>query len=412
MIGAEGRQLALAAALQLVGEQAEEAGRPAGEVQHAVRNAVRLGADREGDRAVRGRDEHQRVGAGAAAERAQLVAGDQHLPAAQAAPAEPVEHVRGGMRLVCQADLQVLGVGGDAGVGQAGLAAAGERKLDRLRQAAVDPGLGETRLDRCEQPGQLGLRGLRPLGKRDQVDLAPVQPVGDEPGLEAPFCEPGSQQRRRGGHLLLLERQSRCGGNRRFGPFGPSSNTSEPRLTADQHPARPVGTQAELVVDVGELGAGDHRQVEAGAEQGGEQVAGLAGVRGAIGDGGAVPVEHARFEPGVERFRPGHAHEAVRATGESPLPPGQKTWGRSRSHLTHSHRRPGAGLESPRWVVSPRHSAWSVPQKKVKSPFLSLRGRTRFTFPRESMRAGPDAHQQFPRGGLGLFAGQRSGEKP
>ncbi len=144
------RDVAAAPALELVREDLQEATRPAAELQHLRRRPGRLDADREGRRPRRLRHEQERVAARQAAERPELVAGDQHEARPDPASRKLREHPARGVRLVREADLDVLGVARHPRIRQACVRRGRERDLDGARQAR-EPGSVQPVLDRGEQ---------------------------------------------------------------------------------------------------------------------------------------------------------------------------------------------------------------------------------------------------------------------
>src|SRR5664280_2029113 len=87
---------------------------------------------------------------------------------------------------------------------------------------------------------------------------------------------------------------SRCQISRR--PWSVAAKTWDPQ------PTRPRRPKSQLPVDVSDVRAGHHKEIEAGGGQVGEQLPDLGGVGLPVGDGRPVPVEDDRLEPTVEQL--------------------------------------------------------------------------------------------------------------
>ena len=111
-----------------------------------------------------------------------LVARDEHVLGAEAArPDELTQDPRHRVRLVGQPDLDVLHVAGDAGAGKPVLARKALGDRERLAQPAHEARADEPRLHGAEQRRQRRLRRVAPLGDRDEIDLAAIEPVENDP---------------------------------------------------------------------------------------------------------------------------------------------------------------------------------------------------------------------------------------
>ena len=271
----------------------------------------RLDADRDHGGPGQLRDQHQRVAARHASDGTELVAGDQDQPAGDPPGRQPGGRPPGRVGLVGQPHLDVLAVTRDPGVDQAGLTGPGLGEADDLRQPG-DPGPPQPGGDRLEQTADVRLGRVGPRRLGDEVDLAPVEPFGHHPGLEAPLVElpddhlGGPVER----SVLLL-----VGGAAKdqLRPGGGDLEDLRTPVEAQMQPARPRGSSPQLTVDVADVGAGDNHDVHARGAEGLDAGAYGGGVRGAIGDGGAVPVEDQRLEH----------HEMMIAPQPGPSPPGE-----------------------------------------------------------------------------------------
>ena len=180
--------IASAPPLELIFEQVEECVRASAESDHAGWRAGRLRADRHRSRPARLGDEQERITAGEPAERAELVSCNEHQARRDAAALEVVEHPTGRVGLVGQPDLDVLRVTRHLGIGEPGFDRAPFRQLDGLFEAC-EPCLVKSVLDRGQQLRDPRLRRLRPLRLRDQIDLSPVQALGDDLGPQTQRCQ-------------------------------------------------------------------------------------------------------------------------------------------------------------------------------------------------------------------------------
>ena len=174
--------------------------------------------------------------------------------------------------------------------------------LGRLQQdgklVATEAGGRVTRAQRAHQASghrdqqlvDAGLRWICPLRGRDQVDLAPVQPLRNKAGLQAALRE-------------SLDRQ-RCGAvkrsvlGRRGGP--PLDQRQSARLNAEGLRAAvhqqvklagPRGPSPELLVDVLRMRTGHDGQIQAEPAGFDDQRSQVRGIGRTVRDRGAVPVE-------------------------------------------------------------------------------------------------------------------------
>ena len=208
-------QLPLRPTVELILEQVEECVRPATESKDTRRQPTGLDADRERCGRLRFGNEHQRVASGQPSDRAELVTAEEYGVRADAKTRELLEQPVRRVRLVGEADLDVLHVARHARIAETGVPRRrfGERCDDgqpvesRSRQPA---------LDRGEQLVDPSLWRVHPFRFRDKVDLPPVQPVGDDrrpqPTLGQPRdrCVSGSGER----FVLLGRRDAPMDGHR------------------------------------------------------------------------------------------------------------------------------------------------------------------------------------------------------
>ncbi len=170
------RQLARRPPDELIIEQLDECVRPAAECKNARRQSSRLDTDGERRRRRGLGHQHERVASRHPADRAELVAAEEHGVWTDAEAGELAEQPVRGLRLVGQADLDVLHVAGDARIAQAGTACRclGEGcDLSEPRQTCRR----EPALDRLQELADPCLRRICALRLRDQIDLPPVQSV-------------------------------------------------------------------------------------------------------------------------------------------------------------------------------------------------------------------------------------------
>ncbi len=224
---------ALATASQLVAKQRQERLRSPRHGDDPVRDAGRLGADGDRRRTRRLGHEHERVAAGQPAEGAELIPDDKHEAGTDPLPPEERRDPAAGVGLVGQPDLDVLRVARHPSLREPDLDRGPACELGRLGERA-DPVGGEASLDRLQQLGDARLGGICPLRLRDQVDLAPVQPLRDDLRPEALRAEALHRQLRGSIERVLLG----VGRHRREDPLG--------ALLADpEHLGSPVEQQVQ-----------------------------------------------------------------------------------------------------------------------------------------------------------------------
>ena len=132
-----------------------------------------------------------------------------------------------------------------------------------------------------EQPVGLGLLGVGPLGHRDEVDLAPVEPLGHDPCLEATVGQTGHGDGRRAveGQVLGVGGVPTVEEDRALGRH--LEDLRAP-IAAEVQAAGSTGTGRQLTVDVLEVGAGDDDDVRARGTEGLDDGPGPPGV-GVVG---------------------------------------------------------------------------------------------------------------------------------
>ena len=242
---------------------------------------------------------------------AELVAADQGQLGVDPQLPEFCEQRVGGIGLVGQPDLDVLGVARDLRVfetfGDCDLA----RELRDCDQA-VDSGVAQPVLDGDEQLVDRGFRRVLPLGQGDEIDLSSVESLRDDLGLEPVRAQSGHDllggaRRTRRPRRVSPRAVRRCADRRR-----PTSKSSEPRLSARNNRPGPDGRASQLPVDVADMGAAHDRDVHSGSAQGFDDFANRARVGLAVGDGGAVPIEDQCVEaPRERRGKCGHGRRRV-----------------------------------------------------------------------------------------------------
>ena len=157
-------------------------------------------------------------------------------------------------------------------------------------------------LDGDEQLADPRLRRVGPLRFRDQVDLATVETLRHDLRPESVRGEARDGCRRRSVERLLL-------GRRRDPPL----DEPWPRLVDDVNLRAAIETEielsgagrsrAELPVDVGEVGSRDDGEIHACGAECFDRSAQGDGISGAVGNGGAVPVEDNGLEAPVHLWR-------------------------------------------------------------------------------------------------------------
>ena len=186
-VAVEPRRLAEQSALELVVEHRGERPRSAAEEDHVLGDAGRLCADRDDRSAFCFGHEQERVTARQAAERPELVAGDEDDTGTDPAAAELVEQPARRVGLVGQADLDVLGVARDSRVEQTRVTPAARARPPRRSRGGRQPRHGP-----APRRGlaDLSLGRIRPLGLGDQVDLPAVQTLRNDLCVEAALGKP------------------------------------------------------------------------------------------------------------------------------------------------------------------------------------------------------------------------------
>jgi len=291
------RDVSRAAPRQLVPEQPTEAPRAAPECEHPGRCSRRLHADGHRRRLRGFGDQKIGVAAEQPADRAELIAYDEHEARPDPAAREPRQEPARRVGLVGQPDLDVLHITCDPRIRQTcdGGLIAGD--LDRLVQGG-DARVVKAVLDGVEQIRDPRLGRVVPFRRWDQVDLAAVQSPRDR-ALEAAPLELADRRGRGGierGVLLA----------RRHTPEE-RANTGCVRLEhlraavhAQEQAPRAVRPCAQLLVDVREVRPCHHGDVGTERAQILDERTQLARIAHAIRDRGPVPVEQDRLEPAIQ----------------------------------------------------------------------------------------------------------------
>lgn len=292
-------------ARQLVLEECEEPVRSAAQPHHAVRNARRFHADRHGRRPRELGHEHERVAAPHAAERAELVPGDEHEAGRDTrAPQLLVDPPRG-VGLVGDADLDVLHVARDARGRNAHLERGGCRDVDDLRQTGEAARL-ETQEHGIEEPVDAGLWRVVPPGVRDEVDLPAVQALRDDAGRQSARGEAFHDELRRGRERGVLPGRGADAVDEMHARRVHAEHLG-PAVQQEEESAGSVRARGKLSVDVADVRARYDRDVHARRAQRLDETAHPAGVGVAIRDGSAVPVEDDGLESPAYFGTFGHA---------------------------------------------------------------------------------------------------------
>ena len=294
--------VAAAAAFELVREYLEEDGRSAAELDNLRGSAVRLCSDRQRRRPGPLRDEQEGVAAGQAAERPELVAGDEDEAGPDPAALQLRERPAGGIGLVGEPDLDVLGVARHAGIGKPGSA---RRPRAPTSTASPRPASPAPRRRSCTAASSSPIRafggsahsgsGIRSILRRfsrcettSARDTATAK-LGD--GLRG-----GRVERR-------VLRRCRLPPVDQLEPVRARRVDLGAAVDAEVETPRAGRPRAQLPVDVADVRAGDHDQVKAERAQLLDQRPQLARVGAPVGNRGAVPVEDDSLETAVERGR-------------------------------------------------------------------------------------------------------------
>jgi hypothetical protein len=280
---------------------------PAAKMQHPGGHPGGLDADGHDRGTVPARGDQQRVAAREPAEVPELVAADQH----QARPDAQAGKVAVGpgrrLRLVRQADLDVLRVARHAGVSDTGGTRLALRDGDHRCQ--VQAVVVQALLHGLEQLTDAGLRGIGPPWVvRHQVDLAPVESLGHDTGGKPAVSQP-------------LDGRGRGPVERRLlvGAGLPSPDQLRSAVTDPEHLRTavqaqvqlpgPHGSGPELGIDVADVRPADDHDLDAEAAQGLHGAAQGDDLRAPVRHERAVPVAHDGGERAVQR---GSLRPAVR----------------------------------------------------------------------------------------------------
>ena len=246
-------------------------------------------------------DQEPGVAAGKAAERPELVADDQDLLGRDAAPPQMREVPAGGVGLVGQADLDVLGVARHTRVREPGLGAAASPSSTAAAQP-VEPMLAQPRFHRREQLADPRLRRVRPLrlsgsgrscgGSAAARRSAP--PAHGRRGARRSAPPPGRAR--------PPAPQSACAAATSSTPLALTRNTSEPRLSSRCSSPGPRGRAPSWPSMFPTWVPLTTARSRPSAHGGLDGCAHRAGIGRAVRNGGAVPVEDQRLEAPVERM--------------------------------------------------------------------------------------------------------------
>jgi hypothetical protein len=293
--------VATAPPLELILQDLEEASRSTAERENPARRSGRLGSDRDRCRARRLRYTQQRVAAGKAAERPELVSCHENERRADPTPPQVGENPTGGIGLVGEADLHVLCVARHARVGKPRFTSGAATQFDRLPEPA-QPCPAQSLFDRVEKLGDSRLRRIEPLRQRNEVDLSTVEALRHDLGLETSLSE--RRHHSFGGgveHGILF--------GRRLPPLDEvhavavGAEDLRPAVHAQVEPPRARGASTELPVDVADVRARDHGKLEAERAQLLHKRTERGCIGLPIGDCRPVPVEDDRLEAAIERSR-------------------------------------------------------------------------------------------------------------
>ena len=346
-IAVDVRNVAAPAPLELVGQHVHETLRPAAERDHAGGNARRLGSDRDRSRTVACGQQQERIAARKAAQRTELVTGNEHQAWSYPAPAQIVEDPARGVGLVSEPDLDVFRIARHARVGHAYIEGRAGRELDRLAntsearlpQSFLDSRqeLGDPRFRRVPHPASGITSIFRRFRRSDTIAARTPRPRSTSTVASAAASSARVLGRRR---VTPVEEVHSVLG---------SAEDFRAAVDAKVQGARPWGASSELPIDVADVGAGDDVEIEATCAQLLDEVAELAGIGLPVGHGGAIPVEDDRLEAAVQLLRRhesppspaflGDVHSSRRAPQNRHLLPGARPAGDSRPcHLQASTR--------------------------------------------------------------------------
>ena len=311
------REAPLPAPLQLVLEQCAERRRPTAKWNDALRNASRLRSNGHERRARRLRNDHERVAALEVAERPKLVTDHEHEARADPALRQLLERPPRRIGLVRQSDLDVLRVRRDLRVREPGIPCSFQGDCRRSRERP-DASTSQTPFDSRQQVGEPSLGRIGPCRLRDQVDLPPVQATRDNPGHESTGTQPIDRQLGRTVQLGLLLRGCLAAvdevdaGAVDFEHFR-TAIEAKVELTRAGRPRR------QLTIHIADVGPADDDDVDGRCGEILDQRPHACGVREAVGDGSAVPVEDDGLETPVEERMPARARWGLDAFAQRRL---------------------------------------------------------------------------------------------
>ena len=139
--------------------------------------------------------QHQRVATRDAAQHSELIAGDEYLPRGDSVRPQVSECPSGGVGLVGEANLDVLGIAGDPCVHQPRLIRCGLGDRHHVGYR-TDPGRLQSLLHGCNKLRDVRLEGISPLSDRDDIDLPAIEALCHDRGFEAAHAKPLDRQRR------------------------------------------------------------------------------------------------------------------------------------------------------------------------------------------------------------------------
>ncbi len=283
------------------------------------------------------RHEDQRVAAGDASQRAELVAGNENVSRGDAVRPQVRERPARGIGLVGKSNLNVLRVTADARIRKPTCCARVLRDGHDIRNRS-DSGCAETLLYGAHQVHDPRFWRIRPLRQRDDVHLPAVEALGDDRRFEAARRQPLDGKARGTVELFVLfergdttleQRQARV---RTLEDLGPT-------IDAEDESTRSARASVQLPVDIVHVGAGDDHDIEPGVAQGLDQTTNTSGVSAAIRYERSVPIGDAGLETAIKLRSDAHGSDATAcALGGSKLSgdalrPAYRSPGRSRSGL-------------------------------------------------------------------------------
>jgi len=224
----------------------------------------------------------------------------ESLPGRDPVPAELPEYRARGITLVGQTDLGVLRVARDLRIGQTRVARG--RRRDRghfgysLYPRRVEPGQ-----HRLQQLGDPRLRRVGPLGERDQVDLAAVEPLGNHSSLEATRGQ-SLHSELRGPIERSILHIGREPAPDEYRSFRADLEQLGPSIEREQQASGTARTGPELAVDVAHVRAAHDDDVDTLRAQLLDELANAPSIGRAVGHRGSVPVEDDCFESAREQI--------------------------------------------------------------------------------------------------------------